>query len=445
MIKLLAYLRGKTARWSFFFRTLALALAAFGCYTSMYAFRKAFTAGTFDGGEVWGVDYKVWLVIAQVAGYMLSKFYGIRFIAELGDRHRGAKIVLLVGLSWAALLGFALVPAPLNMGFLFLNGLPLGMIWGLVFSYLEGRRTTELLGAVMSVSLVFASGLVKTIARVLMEILHVSEYWMPFCTGLLFVIPLLACTLLLELLPPPDARDRTLRTVRLPMDSAARKAFLLAYLPGLLLTIFAYLLFTIIRDVRDNFEVEIWADVGVTANYIYAQIDSLIALAVLGMMSLLIFVKNNLKAFTLIHLMIIAGCLAAGASTWLFMQGRIGGVAWMSVAGLGLYMVYIPYNAIFFERLLATFRHRGNIGFVMYVADAVGYLGSVAVLIIRELGLVHLSWGGFFQQATLLSSVLGGIAVGLSLWYFRQKKGRANNVSTQELATWDGQITYSNT
>src|SRR5690606_41507668 len=92
-------------------------------------------------------------------------------------------------------------------------------------------------------------------------------------------------------------------------------------------------------------------------------------------------------------------CIAAGMSTWLFVQGHIGGVAWMSISGLGLYMVYIPYNAIFFERLLATFRHRGNIGFVMYVADAVGYLGSVAVLVIRELGLVHLSWGGFFQQA----------------------------------------------
>src|SRR5690606_39876408 len=62
-------------------------------------------------------------------------------------------------------------------------------------------------------------------------------------------------------------------------------------------------------------------------------------------------------------------CIAAGMSTWLFVQGHIGGVAWMSISGLGLYMVYIPYNAIFFERLLATFRHRGNIGFVMYVAD----------------------------------------------------------------------------
>nr|WP_255430981.1 DUF5690 family protein [Pedobacter sp. N36a] len=35
----------------------------------MYAFRKAFTAGIFDGHQYLGVDYKVWLVIAQVMGY----------------------------------------------------------------------------------------------------------------------------------------------------------------------------------------------------------------------------------------------------------------------------------------------------------------------------------------------------------------------------------------
>lgn len=443
MTHFLNQLRKQAAKMPVAYSTLITALAAFGCYTSMYAFRKAFTAGTFEGEALWGIDYKVWLVIAQVFGYMLSKFYGIRFIAELGHRRRGVKIVGLVGIAWGALLAFAVVPAPFNIFFLFVNGLPLGVIWGLVFSYLEGRRTTELLGAVMSVSLVFASGFVKTVARILMENVQVTEYWMPFCTGLLFVVPLLICTALLEVTPPPDARDQALRTVREPMGPAARKAFLLTYLPGLVLTVFAYLLFTIIRDIRDNFEVEIWADIGVSGKYIYAQTDSAIAIAVLVLMGSLIFIRNNLKAFMLIHIMILTGCLLAGVSTWLFQQGMIGGIGWMSIAGLGLYMVYIPYNAIFFERLLATFRHTGNIGFVMYVADAVGYLGSVAVLVIRELGLVHLSWGTFFQQAVLLSSALGGISVAFSLWYFRQKKINTNK--RQQQPAWEGGITYSST
>jgi len=441
MDTLLSTLRWRLARLPFPHVTVITALAAFGCYTSMYAFRKAFTAGTFEEMPVWGIDYKVWLVIAQVFGYMLSKFYGIKFIAERGHRRRGHHILLLVGIAWIALMGFAVIPAPYNIVCLFVNGLPLGMIWGLVFSYLEGRRTTEFLGAVMSVSLVFASGFVKTVARTLMERVHVSEDWMPFCTGLLFVVPLVCCTALLEATPPPDARDEEMRTVREPMGAHERRTFLRQYLPGLLLTIFAYLLFTIIRDVRDNFEVEIWADIGVTGAAIYAQTDSIIALVVLVTMGLLIMVKNNLHAFTLIHVMIILGCMLAGVSTWLFQDGQLGGITWMSIAGLGLYMVYIPYNAIFFERLLASFQHRGNIGFVMYVADAIGYLGSVAVLVVREWGFVHLSWGPFFQQAVMVAALLGGVCVTLSLWYFRQKRAR-QRVGRRETSL-EGKITYS--
>ncbi len=441
MSHLLANIRSKASRLPYAYAMLLMALAAFGCYTSMYAFRKAFTAGTFDGTSFLGIDYKVWLVIAQVFGYMLSKFYGIRFIAELGERHRGYKIIGLIGTAWLALLGFALVPAPYNIVFLFINGLPLGMIWGMVFSYLEGRRATEFLGAVMSVSLVFASGFVKTIGRILMENFAVSEYWMPFLTGLLFVVPLLLCTLLLEILPAPDPLDKALRTERKTMGPEARRKFLLTFMPGLMLTVFAYLLFTVIRDIRDNFEIEIWAAIGITDKHIYAQTDTAIALLVLGMLALLIFVKNNMKAFTLIHLVVIAGCLFAGVSTWLFQHGHLGGITWMTIAGLGLYMVYIPYNAIFFERMLASFRHPGNIGFIMYVADATGYLGSVGILLVRELGFVHLSWSSFFQQTVTIASVAGVVCVSLSLWYFR-RKWRSGQVVKQP-KTIIGNITYS--
>ena len=49
---------------------------------------------------------------------------------------------------------------------------------------------------------------------------------------------------------------------------------------------------------------------------------------------------------------------------------------WMQLVGLGLYMGYIPFNCIFFERMIATFKIKGNVGFLIYVADAFGYLGQ---------------------------------------------------------------------
>src|SRR5277367_6459967 len=123
-------LRAKVAQWPYSLLSIMAAVSAFGAYTSMYAFRKAFAAGTFTGQQYFHVDYKVWLVIAQILGYTLSKFYGIKFIAELKPGQRAKSILLLIGIAWLALLFFAITPAPYNIIFLFINGFPLGLIWG---------------------------------------------------------------------------------------------------------------------------------------------------------------------------------------------------------------------------------------------------------------------------------------------------------------------------
>jgi len=424
-------LRAKVAKWPYGLQSVLAALAAFGAYTSMYAFRKGFTAGTYTGSQYFHIDYKVWLVIAQIIGYTASKFYGIKFISELKPGQRAKSILGLIGIAWLALLLFAIVPAPYNIVFLFINGFPLGLIWGLVFGYLEGRKSTEFMAAVLSISLIFASGFVKTIARTLMSSLHVNEYMMPFYTGAIFVIPLLLFVFFLELMPPPTEEDLRLRTKRLPMDAAERKSFLQQFMPGIILTLIIYVLLTIMRDVRDNFEVEIWASLGVKDNTIYTRIDSIISIAVLVAMSLLILIKHNLKAFSVIHVMIILGCLLIGVGTILFVLHIIPPMVWMTFAGLGLYLGYVPYNAVFFERLLASFHYKGNVGFLIYVADSMGYLGSVSVLLIKELGHPDISWGTFFRQSVMIVAVMGGISATLSLLYFRRIARKKNSNKEQ--------------
>ncbi|SDD28110.1 DUF5690 family protein [Pedobacter soli] len=420
-MSLLNVTRKRALNWPYWLITVLGGIAAFGCYTSMYAFRKAFASATFEHQEFLHVDYKVWLVVAQMVGYTLSKFYGIRFISESGKSNRARSIMLLIGFSWLALLGFALVPAPYNIVFLFLNGFPLGMIWGLVFSYLEGRKTTEFMGALMSISLIFASGFVKTVARTLMSVAAVSDYWMPFLTGLIFLLPLCFFVFCLEVMPPPSKEDRQLRTERVPMDGKQRRQFIAAFLPGIVLTIVIYVLLTCIRDMRDNFEVEIWNGLGIHDNHIYTQIDTLISVVVLVMIGLLILIKDNLKAFTVIHIMIIAGCLLIGFSTFLFDRGYVGAVSWMALLGMGLYMAYIPYNAIFFERMIANFHYKSNIGFIMYLADSIGYVGSFSVLMLHEFGETNVSWMHFFKQCLIAVPLIGGLCSVLSLIYFRRK------------------------
>jgi hypothetical protein len=288
------------------------------------------------------------------------------------------------------------------------------------------------MAAVLSISLIFASGFVKTVARTLMSSFHISEYNMPFITGALFVVPLLLFVFLLELMPPPTAEDVRLRTKRLPMDAAERKSFLQRFLPGIILTLIIYVLLTIMRDVRDNFEVEIWASLGVKDNSIYAKIDTIISVAVLVAMSLLILIRKNIRAFSIIHVMIIFGCVLIGAATILFALGFIGPMVWMTLAGLGLYLGYVPYNAVFFERLLASFHYKGNVGFLIYVADSMGYLGSVSVLLVKELGHPDISWGTFFKEGVMTVAIIGGICATLSLIYFLRSARKQDTDSTEQ-------------
>ncbi|MFN8688469.1 MAG: DUF5690 family protein, partial [Cyclobacteriaceae bacterium] len=89
--------------------------------------------------------------------------------------------------------------------------------------------------------------------------------------------------------------------------------------------------------------------------------------------------------------------------------------------GLGLYLGYIPFNSIFFDRMIAAFQFVGTVGFIMYVADSFGYLGSVAVLFYKEFGHKNLSWLSFFLTGRYVVAVLGFVLILGSMVYFHRK------------------------
>ena len=275
---------------------LYVSFSAFCLYTCIFALRKAFGVATYEGLTFAGHSFKVWMVVFQVVGYMLSKFIGIKVVSELNPSSRAKGILLMTGIASVAWLFFAITPAPYSLLFLFFNGLPLGMVWGMVFGYLEGRKTTEVLGAALSVSFIFSSGLAKTMGGVLMSDWGVSELWMPFATCVLFYPPLVVFLFLLNKIPPPTREDELLRTKRQPMTGAERKKFTYTFLPGLVLLILSYMLLTAYRDFRDNFSAEIWKSLGITDPKIFTQTEALVSFIVLVVIASLMVIKNNFKA-----------------------------------------------------------------------------------------------------------------------------------------------------
>ncbi|QJW89250.1 hypothetical protein HNV11_07510 [Spirosoma taeanense] len=397
------------------------ATAAFCTYACMYAFRKGITAVTFEGLAFAGISYKIWLITAQVLGYAASKRIGVKVVSEMSPGRRAANILLFIGCAELALLGFALVPAPYNIIFLFLNGLPLGMVYGIMLGFLEGRRQTDALVAGLTASFIFASGFVKTVALTIRADWGVSEFWLPFVTGLLFVPPLLLAVYALTLLPPPTAEDRALRTERRPMDANERRAFVRNFGPGLVLLIASYVLLSAFRDFRDNFGPEILRDAGVENAGIFARTETLVAVGVLIVMALLQRVTNNFRAFMLLNGIMLAGGLLVGVSTWAYSTGLLSPGTWFLLTGLGLYMGYVPCNGLYFERLVAAFRYVSTVGFIVTLADWYGYLGSVAVLLYKNFGQASISFREFFVNGAYILSVVYGVLVILSFLYFRQR------------------------
>lgn len=402
--------------------------ACFITYSAMYGFRKGFTAGTYEGFEFSDIKFKTWMILSQAAGYMLSKFGGIKFISELKHGNRIVYILSLIGISQLALLGVGICPYPYNAFLMFFNGLPLGLIWGLVFSFIEGRRLTELLGAILATSFIVASGLAKSVGKWLMDAQGVSEPLMPFYTGLVFVLPLVLGCYMLSRIPPPDAADVLSRSERSAMTKLDRRAIMSRFGPGLALLIVVYILLTVIRDFRDNFMVEIWKEQGHPDAGILTTAELPIALGVLLFIGLMFAVKNNLRAFRLNLWMIAGGCALSGLAGLLFRNGLLSPFAWMVLSGFGLYLGYIVFNIMLFERMIAAFRIKGNIGFLIYLADAFGYLGSGAVMVYKDFGAPLGSYSVFFESACYVTAVVAPLLL-LGAERFFDRKTRPSGKS----------------
>jgi hypothetical protein len=206
------------------------------------------------------------------------------------------------------------------------------------------------------------------------------------------------------------------------MNAKERIAFVKTFLGGLVLLILSYIFLTIYREFRDNYAAEIWKALGYgsSAN-IFTLTETPVALCVMICVSLMMAIKDNRNALIVNLLMIFVGFLLIGLSTFAFQQAWINPVWWIILVGLGLYLGYVPFNSVLFDRLIATFKYVSNVGFLIYLADSFGYLGSISVLFYKNFGQIEVSWLVFFINISYVVSILGSLLMLASLGYFLRK------------------------
>lgn len=387
---------------------------AFGTFFSMYAFRKPFAAAAFtDGPDLLGLPFKVALVIAQVSGYAIAKCVGVKVIAELPARHRVSGIVIQIAAAELALVLFAIVPSSWKVVCLLLNGFSLGMVWGMVFAFVEGRRQSDVIGAMLCASFAVASGFVKSVGQSLLNSGYVDEWWMPAATGLVFVPILGLCVSGLAILPPPSAADQAARVMRAPMNAADRRQFVRRFGTGLAALVLIHVMLTALRDLRDNFASDIWSELGLGGRAeLFTWTEIPIALMVLGTFATLSLFQDNRRALSVTFILIACGLSLAGLASTFFAMSWIGPVIWMVLLGGGLYLAYTPFNGLLFDRLVAASGSVANAGFLIYVADSFGYSGSVGLLLLRNVPELHMAWSSFLCSVSIASSLVGLLLLG---------------------------------
>jgi hypothetical protein len=397
-----------------------LLVAAFGTYFCMYGFRKPYTAATYTNAVYFGINYKFLLIIAQTIGYVMAKWFGIKIVSEIKRDQRVKAIIGFIAFAEVMLLLFGLVPRPWNIVCLLLNGLSLGVIFGLVLGFLEGRKNTEFLIAGLCASFIVSDGVSKSVGTMLLG-MGITENWMPFFAGLVFMVPTLLFIGMLTFIPPPTAKDIANRSAREPMTAADRWNFFNKYAAGLIGIILVYLFVTLLRSVRADFAVELWSGLGYHQTpALFTQSELIVSFGVIIIIGLAALIGNHNKAFHFSLLISFTGfaimlCTIAGYSYGLDK------FLFMVLIGLGVYMPYVAIHAIVFERLIAVTKERANVGFLMYIVDSVGYTGYIGLMLLHYFTPAGASILSIFIAMCIYLGIAGLLLIFFCYLYFKTK------------------------
>lgn len=117
------------------------------------------------------------------------------------------------------------------------------------------------------------------------------------------------------------------------------------------------------------------------------------------------------------------GLLMMAGATFALDAGLLRGreLWWMVLVGLGSYLAYVPFGSVLFERLMASTHFRGNAVFAIYIADSIGYTGSIALQVYKDLFQSNMNRFEFFHSFTYVFSLLGTVLLLASCVYFLPK------------------------
>jgi MFS family permease len=305
---------------------------------------------------------------------------------------------------------------------MFFNGLSLGCMWGFLFSYIEGRRLTDLLAGFLGVSIVISSGAAKSFGLYVLS-LHISPFWMPALIGGIAAPLLAGISALLDRLPEPTAEEKREKSERQPLHKAQRRHLLKKYAFLLVPLFVVNILYTVLRDIKEDFLVDIlrYTDIRLSP-FLFVRIDAIVTLLLLAILGSMSKVRDNHRALVILLALMFAGSAVVLLSS-LFAGGmRAAPLLWLFLQSLGIYTAYLAFQTVFFDRFIACFRIKGTVGFFIYVSDALGYAASCLFLCGKSFVDVRINWLAYYGALSVAVGITGILFIGIVFFILQQKR-----------------------
>ena len=207
------------------------------------------------------------------------------------------------------------------------------------------------------------------------------------------------------------------------------------FMPFLTMLFVANIAIVVLRDIKEDFLVNI-IDMSGYSPWLFTQIDSVVTLTILAIFGLMVLVKDNFKALSVLYGLIITGMMVMAFVS--FGQERMGlsPVTWLFLQSLCLYMAYLTFQTIFFDRFIACFKIRGNVGFFIVLTDFLGYTGTILVLVLKEFVGTRLDWAVFYNQLAGYVGIFCCATFVASFVYLRQRYRKETALcGCEEIAT----------
>ena len=353
------------------------------------------------------IELKDWFSFAMTMGYFLGKFPSYALVPSIQREQRLYILCALFLIGAVGVTGLLPLQAPaavvaatsaastlsllawLQIGAIFVGSLSASAIFGVEFTYAEGRQCSDVLLAALNCVVLFGSSICRALGSSIITTLlipqNLNPRWMPLLLVVLYAPITILALIGLDAVPDPTPTDTIARGRRTTMTPHEKTAFLYRHVLGLFPLVLGYAYMTGFRFLRDFYALEVYTEVlhREPAPKDYLLADWVGGILSVGCLLVLQTIHDNTSALVFLHGMFVGGGVIIGTGTYGFEHNMLSPESWIICVGIGVALSTTPFTGSLFDRIIASTRIKGTAVFLVFFADGVSYLGVLILLLYK--------------------------------------------------------------